>query len=314
MLEKAKANKSLLIAFVISLACMFIAMFFLESANLSIDKILLFDIYAIKEVLFSANFWLFTLFFCIANSIFLYLFASKSQASSIAASLLSSALAFLSAYFLFPSLKQFVVIIPFYLIGLVICEEILKTRLNELKRFKTIRSVSAGLSKMLLLTGLGLFIAGVIAVLPQQEQYAEKFEQTFIKSFMRLGLQSSTEAVVNNQRYLILEIIESNEFKAMESANCEENKNFARYMHDMAQQIHSAKYREDAMKEVSKMLDDEEFLTKASEHVPFRALTRQLSFVLLPINAVLLFWLFGQIFIKTICICIATLLIKMQWS
>lgn len=313
MWQKLKANRSLLVAFAISLACLFIAMFFLEGAGFSIEAVLLFDIYAIKGLLFSANFWLFILFFCIANSTFLYLFASKSRVSAILASVLSSVLAFLLTYLFFPSSRQLIFVIPFYLTGLFICEEIVKMRLNELKRFKTIRSLSAGMSKLIALVSIGLFVAGAIAVFPQQEQYAEKFEQSFIKSFIRLGLRSTTDAVVNNQRQLILTIIESNEFRAMENAECEANKNFSLYLREMAQEINSANYREEAMKEVSRLLDDEEFLKRASEHVPLKSMTRSYGFLILPINAALTFWIFGQILINAACTAIGTLFIKLNW-
>ncbi|MCX8190463.1 MAG: hypothetical protein N3F05_04530 [Candidatus Diapherotrites archaeon] len=313
-MEKLKAHKLEIIALGISFASIFLSMFFLNLSGFNLGLFLLFDLYSMKDIFFSPMLWLFVIFFSIGNSIFIYLFHSKRNNISLALSVLSSASALFCSFFIFPNLRQLVFIVPFYVIGLALCKEIFLARNNELKRFKNIRAASTALGKMFLVLSIGLFFCGFMAVTPEKEKYAERFEQTFLKSFMKLVLGSVSDAVVEEKRGLVREIIDSNEFRAMEIVNNEANKEFSRYMRNLAQDIHSQKYRKDAIKEVERVIESKDFLEKASDHMPLKKFTRSMSHIILPFNAAFIFWVFAQLFIILPCALLSTLFIKISWE
>lgn len=314
MLEKLKENKLELTALGISFVSILLSMFFLGLSGFNLKSFLLFDLYEIRDVFFSPMLWLFVLFFCIANSVFIYLFYRKGDIASLALSIISSSSALFCGFLLFPNLRQLIYVMPFYVIGLAICKEVFLAKISELKRFKSIRAASGAFGKMFLILSIGLFFCGLLAVMPEKEKYAERFEQTFLKSFMKVVLGSVSDAVVEGKREIVREIIDTNEFRAMENVNNEANKAFSRYMRNLAQEVHSQKYRQDAIKDVSKTIEDEKFLEKASEHMPLKKFTSSMSHIILPLNAAVLFWIFGQIFINLPCALLSALFIKIRWE
>ncbi|MEM4662506.1 MAG: hypothetical protein QXM75_00615 [Candidatus Diapherotrites archaeon] len=314
MKEKVKAYKGEIIVVSLSSACLIISMFFLNLSGFNFESFLLADLYAITAVLLSPLFWLFIVFFVLANSLLIYLLQSKNSVISLALCIFSVSFSLLLSFFLFAPLRKLVFLIPFYIIGLAVSGEILKTKLSELKRFKTIRSTSAAVSKLILLISLGLFVSGFLVVMPEKELYAEMFEKTFVKSFIKVALNSVSDAVVEEKRELMREILDSKEFKALESADCEESRKFSLYFRNLAQEIHSEKYRKDALKDVAETIEDEKFLEKASEHVPLKAITRGFTHFILPFNTAFLFYVFGQIFINIPCALLSTIFIKMRWE
>jgi hypothetical protein len=312
VLEKLRANKSIIASATIALACILLAMYFLDSSNFSMDAFLLFDVFALKELLFSAEFWLFVLFFSIANGLFLFIFTRFDRMTAIISSVLAASLAFMFSFALFDIIKMLAVVLAFYLIGLVIAEELVKMRLAELKRFRTLRAASAGMSKVVALTCIGLFVAGMLVVMPQQDSYADKFDRVFVKTLLKMGASTAADAVVANQRYLMKTILESEQFMAIRSSSSEIDQNFALYLGTLANKIFSKKYREQAVEQVEKTLGDEEFLKNVTGKLPFHGLMRNTLFILLPLNGALIFWIFGQIVIKNVSAIIAALIAKTQ--
>lgn len=314
MLEKIKARKLEITTISISFACILLSIFFLNLSGFNLESFLLLDLYEIRDVFFSPMLWLFVLFFCIGNSVFVYLFYQKGDIASLALSIISSSSALFCGFLLFPNVKQLIYIVPFYVIGLALCKEVFLAKFSELKRFKSIRAASGALGKMLLVLSIGVFFCGLLVVMPENDKYAERFEQTFLKSFMKLVLGSVSDAVVEGKREIVREIIDTNEFRTMENVNNEANKAFSRYMRNLAQEVHSQKYRQDAIRDVSKTIEDENFLERASEHMPLKKFTSSMSYIILPLNAAMLFWIFGQIFINLPCALLSAFFIKIRWE
>jgi len=312
VLEKLRANRLVIASATIALICLLLAMYFLDSSNFSIDMFLLFDVFALKELLFSAEFWLFVLFFSIANGLFLFIFIRFDRTVAIISSVLAASLAFMFPFALFDITKMLAVVLAFYLIGLVIAEELVKMRLAELKRLRTLRAASAGMSKVIVLICVGLFIAGMLIVMPQQESYADKFDKAFMKTLLRMSANTTANAMVESQRKLMKAILDSEQYMAVRSSPTEIEKNFALYLDSFANEIFSKKYRERAVAQVEKAIENEEFLKNVTGKIPLHGFVKGTLFILLPLNCTLIFWVFGQIVVKNLSAIIAALIAKTQ--
>jgi len=305
-------NKLAIASAVMAFACLTLAIFFLNSTGFSMQSLLLFDLYSIKDLLLSPEFWLFVLFFSLANGLFLFIFEQFERKLALASAIIASALAVGLSFALFEVMQKLVVVFAFYMIGLIVAEEFVKMRLTELKRLRAWRAASAGMGKVIVIMALGLFITGVLIVMPQQERYWEQVNEVLVKTLLKAGTGTTADAMVASQRYLMQNILNSKQFMAIRSSSSPEDQNFALYMGILANKIFSKEYRENAAKQVEKTLEDKKAIGNVMSKMPFADLLKKLIFVLLPLNSTLMFWFFGQVIIKNISSIIAALVAATQ--
>jgi len=89
------------------------------------------------------EFWLGTVFFSIATGLFLGISVRYEKKPALVSILLCSVFAYLISFLLFSVAKELLVVFVFYVLALIWCEEIIKTRLIELKKLPILRSGGA---------------------------------------------------------------------------------------------------------------------------------------------------------------------------
>jgi len=97
---------------------------------------------------------------------------AKLALASIAPTIIATGLALLA----FPGLQELWAIAIFYIISLPLAIETAFAKYSELKKWIGLRTALATTGKMVSLLSIGIFVFTAITIMPQQEQYIEKFE------------------------------------------------------------------------------------------------------------------------------------------
>ncbi len=314
MLSWLRNNQSTIVIGVSIFACLLLSLFFLNSSAFSFDSLLLLDIKGIKSLAFSAEFWLATLFFSFATGLSLALPFKFGRKVSFALTLGFLGLAYLLAFFIFPIAKQLFVVFLFYLLGLFWAEEIVRTRITELRRFPVLRSVNTALEKLVLILSIGFFVLGVFMVMPEKESYVEKFEEKFILGTISEGSVDIVDAAVNlkiNTEYALLEEIKnSKEFEALRKSQSEVDQNFVEYIFNKILKVSSPEYKETAKNDLKKKFKNVDTMQIVRENIPLYGLFAKYIYIVLPFGAFCIVWLFSSIFLRTFSLIVGVIAAK----
>ena len=266
------------------------------------DALLLLDIDALKTMLFSAEFWLGTVFFSIATGLFLGISVRYERKPTLVSILLCSVFANLVSFLLFPVAKELLVVFAFYVLALVWCEEIIKTRLIELKKLPILRSINTALEKFVLVVSLGFFFLGMFMVMPAQQKYLGAFEEKFLSGPLAGGASNlsdiAVELKVQSENALLEEIKNSAEFKALRESQSELDQNFVTYILKKQLVVSSQEYRSAVKEALQKSMQGFNVVDVAKKSIPLYGLFEKYIYIVLPFSAFCIVWLFSAIVVR----------------
>jgi len=278
------------------------------------DTLLLLDINALKTMLFSAEFWLGTVFFSIATGLFLGISVRYEKKPALVSILLCLAFAYLISFLLFPVAKELLVVFVFYVLALIWCEEIIKTRLIELKKLPILRSINTALEKLALVISLGFFFSGMLMVMPAQQKYLDTFEEKFLSGPLTGGAANlsdiAVEFKVQSENALLEEIKNSPEFKALRKSQSELDQNFVTYLLKKQIVVSSQEYRNAIKETMQKSMQGINVTDVAKKSVPLYGLFEKYIYIVLPFSTFCITWLFSTIVVRVLSLAFGVIAAK----
>lgn len=303
MLSWIKQNQNFIIASAIALICLILSMFFFDSSKFSMDALLLLDIGTLKAMLLSAEFWLGTLFFCLTTGLLLGISVRYEKKPALIGILLSLGVAYLISFLLFPIAKELLVVFVFYVLSLIWGEEIVKTRLAELKKLPILRSINTALEKLVLVVSIGFFFSGMFMVMPAQQKYLNAFEDKFLSSPLAGSATNlsdvAAELKVQSEDALLEEIKNSSEFKALRESQSEADQNFVAYILKKQLVVESQEYKNKVKEILQKSMQETNVADIAKKSIPLYGLFERYVYIMLPFSALCIAWLFLAIVVRT---------------
>lgn len=278
------------------------------------DTLLLLNIDALKAMLFSVEFWLGTVFFSIATGLFLGISVRYEKKPALVSILLCSVFAYLISFLLFPVAKELLVVFVFYVLALIWCEEIIKTRLIELKKLPILRSINTALEKFVLVVSLGFFFLGMLMVMPAQQRYLGTFEEKFLSGPLAGGAANlsdiAVELKVQSENALLEEIKNSGEFKALRESQSELDQNFVTYILKKQIVVSSQEYRNAVKEALQKSMQGVNVTDVAKKSIPLYGLFEKYIYIALPFSAFCIVWLFLAIVVRLLSLAFGVIAAK----
>ena len=278
------------------------------------DTLLLLNIDALKAMLFSVEFWLGTVFFSIATGLFLGISVRYEKKPALVSILLCSVFAYLISFLLFPVAKELLVVFVFYVLALIWCEEIIKTRLIELKKLPILRSINTALEKFVLVVSLGFFFLGMLMVMPAQQRYLGTFEEKFLSGPLAGGAANlsdiAVELKVQSENALLEEIKNSGEFKALRESQSELDQNFVTYILKKQLLVSSQEYRNAVKEALQKSMQGVNVTDVAKKSIPLYGLFEKYIYIALPFSAFCIVWLFLAIVVRLLSLAFGVIAAK----
>lgn len=199
--------------------------FFLNSVGNVMTNFLGFEIETLISQIMSFNFILFLILFPLTYAL-IAAFAMKFKKFEVLLfSFLGAAIAMFISAIVFPSLIEYGILIPFYLISVFLVTEISNLKFRELKRWKILRTSSNGIGMGISILAVGFLFFGVVTLLPNNDENVKAFEEKFIseiaesisgEDISKQFADTSAELFITGQKSVIDAITDTPQYETTE--------------------------------------------------------------------------------------------------
>jgi hypothetical protein len=221
----------------------------LHESTLSLFDFLEFDLELVMEKISSPIFIAFLLTFSVPWGFALALMDKVKEKDIVVTAIIGYGIAILLLTITSPVVASYIyawIMVPLAMLAMVKYGSI---RLSEFKHMRHVRAFYSASGYFMLIVGVGVFMFGVITILPAQQMYAEKLENTLLK---KVNVEPTREQVrnivardVNLQRNLLTTIMASPQFSALGQSDDNAAKAFVAMMFDVWKRINSEEYLEE---------------------------------------------------------------------
>jgi hypothetical protein len=234
--------------------------YFLNATTISVNDLFTFKFQILLEKIISINFALFIITFPLPSAL-LAAFAKKMQKTSLMiAALLATAIALIIAMIAFERMQGFWLLGIFYIIAVPLQIETAFIKYGELKKFVTMRTMLSAAGRCTTLIAIGLVVLSAVTLLPQQEQYVERFEETFFENIFtgfttgetQQQLSSSVaDIIIESQQKTIESMITNPLFEKLRGKTDQDVIAFVTAADAVKEQIASQEYRQQVAAQVA---------------------------------------------------------------
>lgn len=194
----------------------------------------------------------------------------------------------------------------FYIISFFLLIEMSYTRLEELKKYVSMRLLSESVRRTVLITAIGLFILSALTVLENKEEYESSLEDEMIGLTMGEETKEnfaelSAEITIQNYNQILDEVTSMELFQALKTSPDPNAVLFALGVEESKQRINSPAFRREVMEKAKnaqegavteKQLD--EMLDSMKEQMPLYGLMMQFLWLILSFALFSVFLLLGN--------------------
>ncbi len=233
--------------------------FFLNSTGITVNDLFTFKFHILAEKVLATNFLLFLIAFPLPTVVMAALAKKMDKLNLFIVSLIATLAGIIIAMAAFPQLQSLWIVAVFYAISVPLAIEKSYMCYAELKSWITMRTMAAATGKAVTLVSIGLFVLSVATILPEHEEYIEKFE-TFMVDFSQ-GLlsgesgqsivSSTTDLFVERDRKWIEKFMQNPAFRKLREKTDPDVVLFVASADAMKDQINSPHYRQEVEKQIS---------------------------------------------------------------
>ncbi|MCX6802892.1 MAG: hypothetical protein NT067_07365 [Candidatus Diapherotrites archaeon] len=211
MLESLKAavRKDILIAALGLFFCTLAWAFFLNASGLSWQDFLEPSIGSLKAKIININFYCFLAFFTLSLAFSCFAAFKMPAKNAVLVILAGSVPAMALAFLTFPLIAAYKFMLAFHVLALCALAFTVSIKLTEIKKFTRLRSFSAGIGTFTLVLAIGFFIVGVLEIMPDQQKYIGKIENTLSSGIAGGDLQEKIIGANFKSQYNLLWVIHS---------------------------------------------------------------------------------------------------------
>lgn len=292
-------------------ASIFIWTFFLNLSGITVNDFFTFKIDIILGKLLTINFLLFLLTFPMTGAI-IAAFAKKMDGTNLAIfAMISGFIALTIAMLAFAPMQGFLIITVFYLISIPFMIQAANASYLELKKFVSTRTFMASVGKGITIIGIGLFVLSAATILPQQEQYIEKFEETFFENiFQSLMLGENKNQIVNAQVEIVIQtqqqtldkVTDNQLFEKLRGKQDMDVMAFVAGTDALKKQIKSPEYRQQVSEQMNatagRATEQIDIMKMMKQQFPFIEITEKFFWLFQSFVLVSVFFLLANIFCK----------------
>lgn len=218
MLEKLKTGirKELLLIVLGLFFSTLLWAYFLNASGLAWQDFLSLSISNLKTKILNLNFFIFLALFSLSLAFACLSALNLNSKIAILNALIGSIPGVLIAFLAFPITASHWLLLFIYPLALSALIITVSIKLAEIKKFTRFRSFMAGIGTFTLLLAIGVFVFGVIEIMPSQEQYLARLESTIAGGVMGTDMQEKiVQANLESQYDLLWNIHSSEQYSAM---------------------------------------------------------------------------------------------------
>jgi len=238
-------------AVAIFLSTLFWAIFF-GMTDIGVNDLFTFKLHIVMAKAFSVNMLLFLLTLMLPTAIMAGLLKKMGKANLVLVSMVSSLLALVVAMAFFPSIQSLWILAVFYIISVPVSIEHASAKYLELKKTVTARVSWAAASRTASLLSVALIILSISTIMPQHEQYLERFEDFFMEfaygltagQSQRTISSGATEIFVEAQIETIDQVLETPQFLTLREKTDPDVIAFVLAANGVAQYLRSPEYKQ----------------------------------------------------------------------
>jgi|GEM_PF-3006867 len=194
----------------------------------------------------------------------------------------------------------------FYIISFFLLIEMSYTRLEELKKYVSMRLLSESVRRTVLITAIGLFMLSALTVLENKEAYEESLEGEMISFSIGEDTRDdlaelSANMIIQNYNQILDEIISTESFQALKTSPDPNAIAFALGLEESKQRINSSEYRREAIRKANDAQEGaiteqqmEEMLESMKDKMPLYGLMMQFLWLILGFALFSVFLLLGN--------------------
>jgi len=215
-------KKQIIIAVAIFLATLAWAIA-LGLTGITVNDLFTFKIGIVAEKVLSLNTALFFFLLPLPAAIMASLAGREDKATLMILSMVSSLLALITAMAAFPGVQGFWILGIFYIIAVPLVIETCFMKKEEFKKWVPQRVPISGMRRAIMVLSIGFVALSALTIMPQQEQYVEKFED-FIADFASLATgemskdtipEEATSLLVNSQIATVNQLLDNAAFEKL---------------------------------------------------------------------------------------------------
>ncbi len=285
--------------------------FLLNSTGIIINDFFTFKLQIILDKIISVNFALFLLAFPLTGAIIAAFAKSTDKLNLMLVATISGFVGLGIAMALFVPLQGFWLIALFYVISIPLRIETACITQREAKSFVSARTFLSATGKGTLVIGIGLFVLSATTILPEQDGYIEKFEETFIENVFsgfttgdttnKLA-ESQAELVVQSQTQTLNAMLDNPLFQNLKTKQDPDVIAFIMAAEQVEEQVKSPEYKEQIVSQLSQgtadIAQDIKPLKVVKEELPFLETLEQFLWLIHGFALVSIFFLAANIVFK----------------